>query len=44
MGESADAIAESFGSFADFKAQLSKAWATTQGSGWDVLACWRTSR
>ena len=37
-GELADAIAESFGSFARFKAQLSKAAATTQGSGWGVLA------
>jgi Fe-Mn family superoxide dismutase len=37
-GELADAIAESFGSFARFKAQLSKASATTQGSGWGVLA------
>ncbi|GGX15377.1 superoxide dismutase [Fe-Zn] 1 [Streptomyces malachitofuscus] len=38
VGELADAIAESFGSFAGFKAQLSKASATTQGSGWGVLA------
>ncbi|MEU8570248.1 superoxide dismutase [Streptomyces pathocidini] len=37
-GELADAIAESFGSFARFRAQLSKAAATTQGSGWGVLA------
>ncbi|MFD7508968.1 superoxide dismutase [Streptomyces sp. NPDC059853] len=37
-GELADAIAESFGSFARFKAQLSQASATTQGSGWGVLA------
>ncbi|MDT0269195.1 superoxide dismutase [Streptomyces sp. DSM 44915] len=37
-GELADAIAESFGSFARFRAQLSKASATTQGSGWGVLA------
>ncbi len=37
-GELADAIAESFGSFARFKAQLTKAAATTQGSGWGVLA------
>ncbi len=38
VGELADAIAESFGSFANFKAQLTKASATTQGSGWGVLA------
>ncbi len=38
VGELADAIAENFGSFAKFKAQLSKAAATTQGSGWGVLA------
>ena len=38
VGELAEAIAESFGSFASFKAQLSKAAATTQGSGWGVLA------
>ncbi|MBD0418332.1 superoxide dismutase [Streptomyces sp. TRM S81-3] len=38
VGELAEAIAESFGSFAAFKAQLSKAAATTQGSGWGVLA------
>jgi Fe-Mn family superoxide dismutase len=37
-GELADAIAESFGSFSRFKAHLSKAAATTQGSGWGVLA------
>lgn len=37
-GELAEAIKESFGSFARFKAQLSKASATTQGSGWGVLA------
>jgi Fe-Mn family superoxide dismutase len=37
-GELADAIAEHFGSFERFKAQLSKASATTQGSGWGVLA------
>ncbi|WP_069811394.1 superoxide dismutase [Streptomyces sp. TP-A0874] len=37
-GELADAIAEHFGSFARFKAQLSKASASTQGSGWGVLA------
>ncbi|PNG17229.1 superoxide dismutase [Streptomyces cahuitamycinicus] len=38
VGELADAITESFGSFAKFRAQLSKASATTQGSGWGVLA------
>ncbi|MFD6250794.1 superoxide dismutase, partial [Streptomyces roseolus] len=38
VGELADAITESFGSFAAFKAQLTKASATTQGSGWGVLA------
>ncbi|MGW4490815.1 superoxide dismutase [Streptomyces sp. NPDC004376] len=38
LGELADAIAESFGSFAGFKTQLSKAAGTTQGSGWGVLA------
>jgi len=37
-GELADAIAESFGSFAAFRRQLSTASATTQGSGWGVLA------
>ncbi|GHH33093.1 superoxide dismutase [Streptomyces sp. CA-294286] len=38
VGDLADAITESFGSFAKFKAQLTKAAATTQGSGWGVLA------
>lgn len=38
LGGLADAITESFGSFAGFKAQLTKAAATTQGSGWGVLA------
>ncbi|MER7814190.1 superoxide dismutase [Streptomyces sp. NPDC096153] len=38
VGELADAITESFGSFARFRTQLSKAAATTQGSGWGVLA------
>ncbi|GGZ78092.1 superoxide dismutase [Streptomyces echinoruber] len=38
VGELAEAIRESFGSFAAFKAQLSRAAATTQGSGWGVLA------
>lgn len=38
IGDLADAITESFGSFAKFKAQLTKASATTQGSGWGVLA------
>jgi hypothetical protein len=37
VGGLADAITESFG-FAGFKAQLTKASATTQGSGWGVLA------
>ncbi|MDQ0930770.1 superoxide dismutase [Streptomyces turgidiscabies] len=38
VGSLADAIAESFGSYAGFKAQLTEAAATTQGSGWGVLA------
>ncbi|CAM5663076.1 Superoxide dismutase OS=Streptomyces microflavus OX=1919 GN=G3I39_05710 PE=3 SV=1 [Streptomyces microflavus] len=38
VGDLADAITESFGSYAGFKAQLTKASATTQGSGWGVLA------
>lgn len=38
MGDLADAITESFGSYAGFKSQLTKAAATTQGSGWGVLA------
>lgn len=38
VGGLADAITDSFGSFAGFKAQLTKAAATTQGSGWGVLA------
>ncbi|MER6100032.1 superoxide dismutase [Streptomyces sp. NPDC001728] len=38
VGDLADAITESFGSFAKFRAQLTKASATTQGSGWGVLA------
>lgn len=37
-GDLADAVTESFGSFAGFKTQLTKAAATTQGSGWGVLA------
>ncbi|NEA58117.1 superoxide dismutase [Streptomyces sp. SID13666] len=37
-GQLADALAENFGGFDRFKAQLSKAAATTQGSGWGVLA------
>ncbi|WP_269787697.1 superoxide dismutase [Streptomyces guryensis] len=37
-GRTRAAITESFGSFAGFKSQLTKAAATTQGSGWDVLA------
>ncbi|WP_461010435.1 superoxide dismutase [Streptomyces capparidis] len=43
-GELADAIAEHFGGFDRFKAQLSKAAATTQGSGWGVLAWEPVSR
>ncbi|CAH9414601.1 superoxide dismutase [Streptomyces globisporus] len=38
VGDLADAITESFGSYAGFKSQLTKAAATTQGSGWGVLA------
>lgn len=38
VGDLADAIDEYFGSFARFKAQMTKAAATTQGSGWGVLA------
>lgn len=41
VGDLADAITDSFGSYAGFKSQLTKAAATTQGSGW---GCWRTSR
>ncbi|NYI04096.1 superoxide dismutase [Allostreptomyces psammosilenae] len=37
-GELAEAIRENFGSFARFKAQLSKAAVGTQGSGWGVLS------
>jgi Fe-Mn family superoxide dismutase len=37
-GELAAAIDDSFGSFDDFKAQLSEATATVQGSGWGALA------
>jgi Fe-Mn family superoxide dismutase len=37
-GELAAAIAESFGSFDAFKAQLTNATTTVQGSGWGVLA------
>lgn len=43
-GELADAVAEHFGGFDRFKAQLSKAAATTQGSGWGVLAWEPVSR
>jgi len=43
-GELADAIAEHFGGFDRFRAQLSKAAATTQGSGWGVLAWEPVSR
>ncbi|MFR9796230.1 superoxide dismutase [Streptomyces sp. MS06] len=38
VGDLADALDESFGSFAAFRAQLSLAAAGTQGSGWGVLA------
>ncbi|MFJ9644771.1 superoxide dismutase [Streptomyces sp. NPDC004244] len=38
LGELADAITESFGSFAKFKKQLTFASSATQGSGWGVLA------
>ncbi len=41
VGELADAVKESFGSFAAFKSQLSKAAATTQAP---AGACSRTSR
>ena len=37
-GELAAAIDDSFGSFDDFKAQLSEATTTVQGSGWGALA------
>jgi superoxide dismutase, Fe-Mn family len=37
-GALADAIAESFGSFDNFKAQLTAATTTVQGSGWGILA------
>jgi Fe-Mn family superoxide dismutase len=37
-GELAAAIEESFGTFEDFKAQLSEATTTVQGSGWGALA------
>ncbi len=37
-GELAGAIDDSFGSFAAFRAQLTAATATVQGSGWGVLA------
>jgi superoxide dismutase, Fe-Mn family len=38
LGDLADAIIESFGTFEGFKAQLTKAAGTTQGSGWGVMA------
>ncbi|MFK4107544.1 superoxide dismutase [Streptomyces sp. NPDC002176] len=38
LGDLADAIAESFGTFEGFKTQLTKAAGTTQGSGWGVMA------
>jgi Fe-Mn family superoxide dismutase len=37
-GELAAAIDDSFGTFDDFKAQLSEATSTVQGSGWGALA------
>jgi superoxide dismutase, Fe-Mn family len=37
-GELAAAIANDFGSFAAFKAQLTQTTATVQGSGWGILA------
>jgi Fe-Mn family superoxide dismutase len=37
-GELAAAIDDSFGSFEKFKAQLTQATSTTQGSGWGMLA------
>ena len=37
-GKLAEAINDTFGSFAQFKAEFSKAAATTQGSGWAALA------
>ncbi len=37
-GKLADAINKEFGSFAQFKAEFSKAAATTEGSGWAALA------
>ncbi|WP_018639565.1 superoxide dismutase [Parafrankia elaeagni] len=37
-GALADAIAESFGSFDNFKAQLTAVTTTVQGSGWGILA------
>ncbi|MFJ3659960.1 superoxide dismutase [Streptomyces sp. NPDC090119] len=38
LGDLADAITESFGTFEGFKTQLTKAAGTTQGSGWGVMA------
>jgi Fe-Mn family superoxide dismutase len=37
-GKLAEAINDTFGSFAQFKAEFSKAAATTEGSGWAALA------
>jgi superoxide dismutase, Fe-Mn family len=38
VGELADAVADSFGSFAAFKAQFSAATTGVQGSGWGILS------
>jgi Fe-Mn family superoxide dismutase len=43
-GELAAAIDDSFGTFEDFKAQLSEATSTVQGSGWGALAWEPTAR
>ena len=43
-GELAAAIEDSFGTFEDFKAQLSEATTTVQGSGWGALAWEPTAR
>jgi len=43
-GDLAAAIDDSFGTFEDFKAQLSEATTTVQGSGWGALAWEPTAR
>ena len=43
-GDLAAAIEDSFGTFEDFKAQLSEATTTVQGSGWGALAWEPTAR